>query len=132
MSLQLLACEAGDADCVALLRHWDADQAEELLLSCFSEGPNAGHTPLSIAAKRGHYTVVHELLTEPPVTSPDSGPYEGAALFEAAAGGHTDIVRLLLERGARLECLGAPLALRAALAKRHWAVCAVRSSALIQ
>jgi ankyrin repeat protein len=84
---------------------------------------------ISVAAKIGYYERVRELLDLYPTLAnklPDYvGYYSGLPLRNAAAAGHMEIVKLLLDRGAHVnepEPGIAPMggALHAAISGRHW------------
>lgn len=83
---------------------------------------------ISAAAKLGHYERVKELLDEDPALAnklpAHCGAYSGRPLRNAAGGGYLEIVKLLLERGARpnepepgIAPYGA--ALHAAITRKH-------------
>lgn len=88
-----VAAAAGDQEQVERLLRHDAGLATRL--------DSARVSPLSYAAREGHFHIVQLLLEHgaDPNAPEDSAP-EGRALFEACCGNHLEIARLLLQRGA--------------------------------
>ncbi len=70
-----------------------------LVCICDSWEQTDGTTPLFVACRKGHVSVVQTLLDRGAVVQP-SAPGLQCPLFIAGQEGHTDIVRLLLARGA--------------------------------
>jgi ankyrin repeat protein len=98
-----------------LHRYWRHEVKREILDLLLANGAN--HTAL-IAATIGDETRVRQLLAEDPSLANQADPCRRRPLSGATAGGHTDIVRLLLEHGAdpnakEAICLGG-LSLRTA------------------
>ena len=80
-----------------------ADDAARLLPSADSE---ARHRALSLAAQQGHQEIVRLLLDageDPNRYNPESNHPHCTPLHQAVLGGHEAVVRLLVERGARLD-----------------------------
>ena len=68
--------------------------------------PEERHLALSVAADFGHVEIVRLLLDareDPNRYNPVGGHSHTTPLHQAAGGGHYDVVRLLVERGARLD-----------------------------
>jgi Ankyrin repeats (3 copies) len=64
------------------------------------------HQALALAAQHGHVDVVHLLLDageDPNRYNPKGNHAHSTPLHQAVAGGHEAVVRLLVERGARLD-----------------------------
>jgi len=64
------------------------------------------HLALSLASDFGHVAIVHLLLDageDPNRYNPIGGHSHTTPLHQAAGGGHDEVVRLLVERGARLD-----------------------------
>jgi hypothetical protein len=78
-------------------------EAEKLLAQA---SPDARHRALALAAQYGHVAVVRMLLDageDPNRFNPPMCHAHSTPLHQAAFAGHEDIVRLLVERGARLD-----------------------------
>lgn len=68
--------------------------------------PESRHRALALAAQLGHVEVVGLLVNageDPDRLNPDGFHSHGTPLHHAASGGHLPVVRLLVERGARLD-----------------------------
>jgi ankyrin repeat protein len=68
--------------------------------------PEERHLALALAAQFGHVNIVRSLLDageDPDRYNPPGGHSHSTPLHQAAAAGHEAIVRLLVERGARLD-----------------------------
>jgi hypothetical protein len=68
--------------------------------------PNLRHRALAWAAQYGHTEIVHLFLDageDPNRYNPKGAHSHWTPLHQAALGGHADVVRLLVERGARLD-----------------------------
>ncbi|MGE3618374.1 MAG: ankyrin repeat domain-containing protein, partial [Gemmatimonadales bacterium] len=68
--------------------------------------PEARHGALAMAAMLGQAAVVNALLDageSPDRFNPDGMHAHGTPLHQAALGGHLEVVRLLVDRGARLD-----------------------------
>jgi Ankyrin repeats (3 copies) len=68
--------------------------------------PEERHLALALAAQYGHVEIVRSLLNageDPNRYNPPGGHSHGTPLHQAAAAGHESVVRLLVERGARLD-----------------------------
>jgi hypothetical protein len=81
----------------------DIEAARGLLASARSEDR---HLALSLAADFGHVEIVRLLLDageDPNRYNPVGGHSHTTPLHQAAGGGHDGVVRLLVERGARLD-----------------------------
>ncbi|HWE00465.1 MAG TPA: ankyrin repeat domain-containing protein [Bryobacteraceae bacterium] len=68
--------------------------------------PEDRHRALALAAQFGHAEIVRKLLDageDPGRYNPVGCHGHSTPLHQAAAGGHLDVVRLLVERGARLD-----------------------------
>jgi ankyrin repeat protein len=68
--------------------------------------PQTRHIALALAAQHGHTDVVHLLLDageDPDRYNPDGYHSHSTPLHQAVASNHADVVRLLVERGARLD-----------------------------
>jgi ankyrin repeat protein len=79
------------------------DEAAHLLPSAL---PEARHCALSLAAQQGHAEIVRLLLDageDPNRYNPASNHPHTTPLHQAVLGGHEAVVRLLVERGARLD-----------------------------
>jgi hypothetical protein len=79
------------------------DEAQRLLASASCEDR---HVALSVAADRGQAEIVRLLLDageDPNRYNPVGGHSHTTPLHQAAGGGHDAVVRLLVERGARLD-----------------------------
>ncbi|HLY15755.1 MAG TPA: ankyrin repeat domain-containing protein [Bryobacteraceae bacterium] len=79
------------------------ERVRELLPASDAEGR---HRALALAAQHGHTEVVGLLLDageDPNRYNPEGNHAHSTPLHQAALGGHLDVVRLLLERGARLD-----------------------------
>ncbi len=79
------------------------DDAERLLPSA---EPEARHRALSLAAQHGHAEIIRLLLDageDPNRYNPASNHPHTTPLHQAVLGGHEAVVRLLVERGARLD-----------------------------
>lgn len=63
-----------------------------------------GGTPLSLAAGNGHEEVVDPVLAQPDIRMNSQDLIHRTPLIWAAEKGHEVIVKLLLEKGAELEC----------------------------
>jgi ankyrin repeat protein len=64
------------------------------------------HLALSVAADRGHLQIVRMLLDageDPNRYNPVGGHSHTTPLHQAAGGGHHEVVKLLVERGARID-----------------------------
>jgi ankyrin repeat protein len=64
------------------------------------------HSALALAAQHGHTEVVRILLEageDPSRYNPEGHHSHSTPLHQAVWGGHLDLVRLLVERGARLD-----------------------------
>jgi ankyrin repeat protein len=80
-----------------------ADDAVRLLPFADAQ---ARHRALSVAAQHGHAQIVRLLLDageDPNRYNPDSNHPHTTPLHQAVLGGHEAVVRLLVERGARLD-----------------------------
>ncbi len=80
-----------------------ADEATRLLPSADAE---ARHRALSLAAQEGHAQIVRVLLDageNPNRFNLEGNHAHSTPLHQAVAGGHEAVVRLLIERGARLD-----------------------------
>ncbi len=67
---------------------------------------NARHRALALAAQHGHARIVELLLDageDPNRYNPEYLHAHSVPLHQAVAGGHDDVVRLLVQRGARLD-----------------------------
>jgi ankyrin repeat protein len=88
--------------------------------------PESRHRALALAAQHGHVEIVQLLLDageDPNRYNPDGNHAHSTPLHQAALAGHEAVVRLLVERGARLDIKdtiyeGTPLG---------WAMCAGRT-----
>jgi hypothetical protein len=79
------------------------EEARELLAGASSEDR---HLALTLAADFGHVEIVRLLLNageDPNRYNPVGGHSHTTPLHQAAAGGHDEVVQLLVERGARLD-----------------------------
>jgi ankyrin repeat protein len=68
--------------------------------------PEDRHRALALASQQGHADVVKLLLDageDPNRYNPKGNHAHSTPLHQAALGGHEDLVRLLVERGARLD-----------------------------
>jgi Ankyrin repeats (3 copies) len=68
--------------------------------------PEDRHLALALAAQFGHVEIVRALLNageDPDRYNPPGGHSHGTPLHQAAGAGHEAVVRLLVERGARLD-----------------------------
>jgi ankyrin repeat protein len=68
--------------------------------------PESRHRALALAAQHGHVDVVRLLLDageDPSRYNPDGNHSHSTPLHQAALAGHDAVVRLLVERGARLD-----------------------------
>lgn len=77
--------------------------AERLLVTA---DPQSRHRALVLAAQHGHAEIVRLLLDageDPNRYNPDGNHAHSTPLHQAALAGHTAVVRLLVERGARLD-----------------------------
>ena len=90
-----------------LAQEEQADQAfepEDYLWDRFNyESTYRGLTPLMIASLTGEIDIANELMTDPSFSLYDISCIGDTALMCAAAEGHTDIVKLLLDSDANLE-----------------------------
>jgi hypothetical protein len=80
-----------------------ADDAARLLPSADAQ---ARHLALSMAAQHGHAEIVRQLIDadeDPNRYSPEGHHAHATPLHQAVLGGHETLVRLLVERGARLD-----------------------------
>ncbi len=80
-----------------------AAEVEQMLASA---SPEERHRALALAAQLGHAGIVRLLLDageDPNRYNPAGLHAHGTPLHHAAGGGHLDVVRLLVERGARLD-----------------------------
>ena len=80
-----------------------SEDARRLLASASSEDR---HLALTLAADFGHVEIVRQLLDageDPNRYNPVGGHSHTTPLHQAAGGGHDEVVRLLVERGARLD-----------------------------
>jgi hypothetical protein len=80
-----------------------ADDAARLLPSADAE---ARHRALSLAAQQGHAEIVGLLLDageDPNRYNPESNHAHATPLHQAVLGGHEEVARLLVKRGARLD-----------------------------
>src|SRR5262249_57676989 len=80
-----------------------ADDAARLLPSANAD---ARHRALSLAAQHGHPEIVRLLLNageDPNRYNPEGNHPHSTPLHQAVLGGHEAVVRLLVERGARLD-----------------------------
>jgi hypothetical protein len=71
-----------------------------------ASGPEDRHLALAVAAQFGHADLVRTLLDageDPDRYNPPGGHAHTTPLHQAAAAGHEAVVRLLMERGARLD-----------------------------
>ena len=69
-------------------------------------GPDERHLALALASQFGHTGIVRTLLDageDPNRYNPSGGHSHGTPLHQAAGAGHEAVVRLLVERGARLD-----------------------------
>ena len=69
-------------------------------------GESERHRAFALAAQLGHAQVVRVLLDSgetPDQYNPEGFHSHGTALHHAALGGHHEVIRLLIERGARLD-----------------------------
>jgi len=69
-------------------------------------GPEDRHLALAVAAQYGHAGIVRSLLDageDPDRYNPPGGHSHATPLHQAAGAGHEPVVRLLAERGARLD-----------------------------
>jgi ankyrin repeat protein len=79
------------------------EQVRELLPRA---DPGARHRALALAAQHGHVDIVRLLLDageDPNRFNPDGNHGHSTPLHQAVSGGHEAVVRLLVERGARLD-----------------------------
>ena len=79
------------------------DTTQQLLGSA---SPDARHRALALAGQLGHVEIVRLLLDrgeDPNRFNPDGFHSHGTPLHHAAVAGHDAVVRLLVERGARLD-----------------------------
>ena len=68
--------------------------------------PEERHLALALAAQYGHLEIVRSLLDageDPDRYNPPGGHSHGTPLHQAAGAGHESVVRMLVERGARLD-----------------------------
>jgi hypothetical protein len=68
--------------------------------------PESRHRAMALAAQHGHAEIVHLLLDageDPNRYNPDGNHSHSTPLHQAALAGHDAVVRLLVERGARLD-----------------------------
>ena len=71
-----------------------------------SAGPEKRHLALAIASQYGHLEILRLLLDageDPNRFNPVGGHSHSTPLHQAAGNGHLDVVKLLVERGARLD-----------------------------
>ncbi|MBI3682861.1 MAG: ankyrin repeat domain-containing protein [Acidobacteria bacterium] len=69
-------------------------------------GPESRHRALALAAQHGHVEIVRLLLDageDPSRYNPDGNHSHSTPLHQAVLAGHEAVVRLLVERGARLD-----------------------------
>jgi ankyrin repeat protein len=79
------------------------DDAARLLATA---DPESRHRALALAAQHGHVDIVQLLLDagqDPNRYNPDGNHSHSTPLHQAALAGHNAAVRLLVERGARLD-----------------------------
>jgi hypothetical protein len=62
-----------------------------------------GMTALMLAALKGHYAVVHQLIETEGIDIESKGARKQTPLFHAAMSGEEAVVRLLLEKGAQID-----------------------------
>jgi ankyrin repeat protein len=81
-------------------------KADDFLKHLPSSDPDKRHFALALAAQYGHVEIVRSLLDageDPDRYNPPGGHAHSTPLHQAALAGHTDVVKLLVERGARLD-----------------------------
>jgi ankyrin repeat protein len=90
----------------ALGRMDDADADADARRLVAAASPEERHLALALASQFGHVEVVRLLLDlgeDPSRYNPVGGHAHSTPLHQAAWGGHEDVVRLLVERGARVD-----------------------------
>jgi ankyrin repeat protein len=101
---QTLVRRGARVDCVSVAAGLGlADHVAKLLPA---SGAPSRHLALALAAQLGHAGVVRQLLDageDPNRYNPEGGHAHATPLHQAALAGHLDVVRLLVERGARRD-----------------------------
>jgi len=85
-------------------------KSKEALEALPSSTPAERHQALAFAAQYGHTEIARALLDageDPNRLNPDGMHSHSTPLHQAALGGHLAVVKLLVERGARLDALDA-------------------------
>ena len=80
-------------------------RSDGVLITLVNGKNNYGQTPIWLAAKYGHDTMV-ELLINKGANLNAQDEHHGSALYTASERGHEQVVKLLLDKGAEIKAQG--------------------------